>query len=259
MILAVAVTRPRGHEHHVRALEVPMDQPDPVGGGERRGNLLHDRQSLRQQPHGQTEHVGFRLRGRSPGVADEVEDPANVGMGDLPRELELSVEALGGLAPALRVRPYGLERDAHAQLEILGFVHLPHAAAGDEPGDAIAAGDQLVPGEGGGSVSAGARGGGHVIRRADSVRRGGRSGRDAIADGGATAARRGGSGRAVGCSRGRLVGRGWHGRALSGGARKRVDYATRIRHFSDALVLRERASRSATPAPRGGRRCRVLP
>jgi hypothetical protein len=108
MILAVAVTRPRGHEHHVRALEVPMDQPDPVGGGERRGNLLHDRQSLRQQPHGQTEHVGFRLRGRSPGVADEVEDQANVGMGDLTRELDLSLEALGGLAPALRVRPYVL-------------------------------------------------------------------------------------------------------------------------------------------------------
>jgi len=33
---------------------------------------------------------------------------------------------------------------AHPQLEVLGFVDLPHAAAGDEPDDAIAGGDQFV-------------------------------------------------------------------------------------------------------------------
>ena len=211
--------RPGWDEHDVRALEVAMDHADPVGGGEGRGDLLYDRQCLRrahgsrpsqpvqeglsrQQLHGQADHVALRSGGRRPGVADEVEDAADIGMRDLPRELDLAFEALGGLAPALRVRQQGLERDPHTQLEILGFVHFPHAAAGEEPHDTVAAGEQLVASEDGRSLAGRDRGGGHITRRVDSVR-------------------------VVACSRGRLVGRGSHGRAPSRPS-ERVDYGTRI-------------------------------
>ena len=86
-------------------------------------------------------------------------------MGDLTGELDLPLEALGGVAPALGVRAHGLERHSHAELAVLDLVDLSHATAGDEADDAVSGGDQLVAPENGRGLSGGLHRGTYVVRR----------------------------------------------------------------------------------------------
>ncbi len=147
----------RGDQKHVLALEVAVHD----AGGVRRPSAAAiwrtsgrasstsiaplapqpggERLAL-EQLHGEEDH---RPAGREVVEAD-VEDAADVGVGDPARQVDLTLEALdrAGLAGVLRVD--GLESQPLAQLEVLGLVDLAHAAAGDEADDPVAPADELA-------------------------------------------------------------------------------------------------------------------
>ena len=74
------------------------------------------------------------------GVGAELEDPADVPVGDAPRELDLALEALERRGIVRGRGADRLERHALGELEVLGLVDLAHAALRQEAQDAIAIG-----------------------------------------------------------------------------------------------------------------------
>ena len=80
-------------------------------------------------------------------VAEEIEDPADVRMGDLPRQERLALEARNRAGILRDLRANRLQRHVLVQLAVLGLVELAHAAAGDEADDAEAVGDDLAVSE----------------------------------------------------------------------------------------------------------------
>ncbi|MEM9595057.1 MAG: hypothetical protein AAGD06_12360 [Acidobacteriota bacterium] len=170
---AAAVLR---HEEDVLGLEVPVDDPGPVGSVEGGGHLLQKRQAglgghppLPPQPLGQglplEQLHGQEGYGVAPSpVLTEVEDAADVGVGHQPGEGDLPLETVDGAGLLLQVGAHRLEGDPLPQLQILGLVDLPHAAAGQKAHDAIAAGEDVVGPEGRlrlGPAAAGAAGAHH--------------------------------------------------------------------------------------------------
>src|SRR6202035_1820821 len=163
--------RSTGDQHDVARLEVAVDYPRQVGGVEPGGDLAEDRQGLfrrqrtaaaealaqrlaGQELHGEEDDRGvgaLARRARAAGwlVAREIEDAADVGGGDLPRELDLTLEGLDGGGVAGHLRADGLQGHPSVELEILHLVHLAHTPAGDEAGHPVAPGDELARGEGG--------------------------------------------------------------------------------------------------------------
>jgi hypothetical protein len=71
-------------------------------------------------------------------LLEEVEDAADVGMGDLARQLDLAEEPMVGPFVGGNLRTDRLERDTFAERQILGLVQLTHAAADDESHNAEA-------------------------------------------------------------------------------------------------------------------------
>ena len=74
----------------------------------------------------------------------DVEDPADVGVGDLARRLDLAPEALALDAVARQLRGQRLQGDRAAQGAVLGLVHLAGASGAEEAHDPVAAGDQIA-------------------------------------------------------------------------------------------------------------------
>ena len=151
----------RGHEDHVRALEVAVDDPLGVGGVEPGRDLRDDREGLgrrdpprprdplrerlpREQLHGQEQDLGRRLARRPRAVEAEVEDAADVRVRDLAGELDLAHEAVDGLRVLRDLGPDGLERHPLAQAQVLRLVDRSHRALGDEPQDAVALGQHVA-------------------------------------------------------------------------------------------------------------------
>ena len=82
----------------------------------------------RQEFHGQEDGGG---RGRSVcGVARQIEDPADVGMGDLAGKLDLLLEAGDRARMSAAIAGSNVfQRDGSLQLQVFGLVDLAHAAA----------------------------------------------------------------------------------------------------------------------------------
>ena len=74
----------------------------------------------------------------------EVEDPADVGVGDPPREEHLAAEPRRHLFAHRAFAVQELERHRRAELLVLGLVDLPHRARTEPVHDPVPAGDQLA-------------------------------------------------------------------------------------------------------------------
>lgn len=149
-------SRPFGfREHDVARLQVAMDDPGLVGGVEGPGDLPgHGQRLLRGHRAGAPEPLrqGLalqQLHGEEDEAAMEgdVEDAADVRVGDLARELDLAPEPLDRELVAGDVPAHGLERHPLAQLLVLDLVDLAHAAAGQEAEDPVAPRDPLAGSE----------------------------------------------------------------------------------------------------------------
>src|SRR5215218_929785 len=123
----------------VRGMEGLRDLPrhgQRFFGGHRAGAPEPLRQGLPfEQLHGEEDDAAME---------GHVEDPADVRVGDLARELDLAPEAFDRQVIAGDVPSNGLERDSLAQLLVLDLVDLAHAAAGQEAYDAVALRDLLA-------------------------------------------------------------------------------------------------------------------
>ena len=106
---------------------------------------------LRQRLAVQQLHRDERGRPASPAagldVLEQVEDAADVRVGDLAGELHLAQEALRRPLVAGDLGADRLERDALAERQVLGLVELAHAAAGDEAHDAEAGAQDVARAE----------------------------------------------------------------------------------------------------------------
>lgn len=142
------------HQEDVLALEVAVDDARRVRRRERRGGLAGDRQRLLdRQPAAPLEPRRERLPleqlhgqedDRRPiglGVVADVEDPADVRVGDLARQVDLALEAVDRPLLGGDRRVHRLERDPLAQVAVLRLVDLAHAAAREEADDPVAAGE----------------------------------------------------------------------------------------------------------------------
>ena len=74
----------------------------------------------------------------------EIEGAADVRVGDLPGELDLPLEALEHPRLVGDGGTDGLQGHRFSQVQVLGLVHLAHAAAPQQADDAVAAGDEVV-------------------------------------------------------------------------------------------------------------------
>ena len=74
----------------------------------------------------------------------DLEDAADVGMGHPAGDRDLLMKALQERLIACEIATQCLERDLFIEEQVVGLVHLAHAAAADEPGDAIALSDDVA-------------------------------------------------------------------------------------------------------------------
>jgi hypothetical protein len=136
-------------EHHVGRLEIAVQDAPGVDRGQTGTELPGDLHRLvaRRTPDAlqQTTEVFTVdvLHGQEVLAVDltHVVDPADVGVRDLPGQLDLLEETLqqGGIL----LQPLGQELQRHAltQLHVVGAVDLPHAACPEPGHDAVAIGD----------------------------------------------------------------------------------------------------------------------
>ena len=149
MTLAVPVVV----DHDVRRLEVAMDDPDLVDGGQALRDL--DRRRRRPRPAGRGP---ARSRSFSVAPADQLHrdvlqaavfavfvDAADVPVADLARELDLGAEARRHLRRARHLRPQDLEGDLVVEDLVAGAVDGAHAAAAQGRQDPVARRDQRPP------------------------------------------------------------------------------------------------------------------
>ena len=85
-------------------------------------------------------HVFHREEVLPPDLADVVH-AADVRVRDLARETDLREESLDTVAVRRQVRRQELQRDRLAELQVIGAVDLPHAAAPEESDDPVALGE----------------------------------------------------------------------------------------------------------------------
>ena len=88
---------------------------------------------------GQCRHGGIRAY-----VQSGLEDPADVGMSHLTRQLDFLVKMADDCVGAGQVGAQGLERDGLVQQPILGFVYLSHSSPAEHARDKVPPGDQLA-------------------------------------------------------------------------------------------------------------------
>ncbi|MFN8094860.1 MAG: hypothetical protein U0599_22040 [Vicinamibacteria bacterium] len=140
---------PPAVEHHVRRLEVAVQDAGLVGGGEPRADLPRDLEGLvlgqaadapGERGHVLAVDVLHREEVLAVRLAD-VEDAAHRGVRDLAREAHLLVEAGEGGAVPGEGRRQELQRHRLGQLEVVGPVDLPHPAPAEEADDPVAAPD----------------------------------------------------------------------------------------------------------------------
>ena len=133
-------------EHHVRGLEVPVENALLVRRGEPRRHLPRDveRLVLREAPDAAEErrqvlpvHELHRQEVLSLGLAD-VPHAADGRVRDLARHTDLAVEALQALGVALERAGQELEGDRLLELQVVRAVDLAHPAAAEETDDAVA-------------------------------------------------------------------------------------------------------------------------
>ena len=148
-------------EHHVGGLEIAVQDAPRVRGRQPRRHLPRDLHRLgRGQPADAAEQRGEVLAVHvlhadevAPlGLADVV-DPADVRVRHLPRAAHLGAEALHEARVRGRRRRQELERDGNAEGQVVGAVDFAHAAAAEQANDAVAAGEHLARGEGGGRLT----------------------------------------------------------------------------------------------------------
>jgi hypothetical protein len=202
----VLARRRRLDQHHVFGLEIAVHDAGAVRGGEGGRHLPREDERVFggepprppetigqglavQELHREEDDVRRRFRGPGRGrrpVAVHVEDPAHVGVGHLPGQVDLALELRHGALVLSRRGQDRLERDALVQLEVLRFVQLAHSTPGEEGDHAEAVGDH-VTGTEDGRVGIGGQIGGrqfedllHAVPvRVTRVRRPGRRGRGA--------------------------------------------------------------------------------
>ena len=143
---------PLAVDHHVRGLQVAMDDAAVVRRGEPCAELAGDLVGLgARQPadalqerrqvlavhvlHGQVELAVHQA---------DVVDAADVGVGDLARVPHLAPEALEHVRAVGERTAQELERHGLRELEVIGAVDVAHAAAAEEPDHAVAAGQHLA-------------------------------------------------------------------------------------------------------------------
>src|SRR5262249_32390511 len=143
-------------EDDVRALEIAVDDAGGVRGGEAGGDLLGDGQRLvgrhatlapdarrkrlaLEELHGEERRLAVAAL-----VEPDVEEPADVRVGDLAGELDLALEAADdGVVVGDRVAQR-LQRHALLEEEILRLVDFPHAALADDADNAVPLSDEIA-------------------------------------------------------------------------------------------------------------------
>ena len=137
-------------EHHVGGLEVAMDDAAFVRGGEARADLARDleRAIFRESADAAQQRreilavdVLHREERRAVDLVDVVH-AADVGVRHLPRHADFGVELRQPRRIAVDVGRQKLQRDRLAELQVVGAVHLAHAAAADAFDDAVAAAEE---------------------------------------------------------------------------------------------------------------------
>jgi len=138
---------PRAVDHDVRRLEVAVQDPLGVRGGEAGTDLSRDldRLLLRRttdapDQRGQVLAVHVLHRQETlPAGFPHVVDATDAGVRDLTREPHLVEEARQAVLAALDSRGQELQRNGLAQRQVVGPVHLAHPAAAEQTDDAPAA------------------------------------------------------------------------------------------------------------------------
>ena len=136
-------------DHDVGRLEVPVDDPQPVGLRQAVADLSGDRQGpgRGERPHHLDDALEIVARDEfhgdeiGPLAVPEVEDPADVLVGDPPGQLELVAEALDHLLVGAERGHEDLEGDGLADLPIQGLVDPAHAAAAELVEDPVPPGE----------------------------------------------------------------------------------------------------------------------
>jgi hypothetical protein len=139
-------------DHHVRGLEIAMDDTAIVRRGEPGAELarhlvgLGPRQSadaLQERREVFAVDILHRQEELAAHLADVV-DAADVGVRDLARVPHLAAEALEHVGPLGECSAEELERHRLRELEVVGAVDLAHAAAAEEPDHPVASGEHLA-------------------------------------------------------------------------------------------------------------------
>ena len=142
-------------DHHVRRLEIAMDDAALVGGGQPGADLPGDLEGavLRKasDPAEQRcEVLAVHVLHRQESVALDlvyVVDAADVRMRDLPRHPHLGVQLGEPRGVAVDVGRQELERDRLPELEVVGAEDLAHAAAAQSADNPVAAAEERAGGK----------------------------------------------------------------------------------------------------------------
>ncbi len=147
-----------GHQHDVGGLEVAVDHARPMRRRQSLDHLADDGQGLalahrpvaqprfqgppRQQLHGEEGHPLLAVA-----MMGDVENPADVRVGDLARQVDLARETLESSWHAGDLGAHRLQRHAPADLFVLRLVDVSHAPMAQETNDPEPFGQQLPRGE----------------------------------------------------------------------------------------------------------------
>jgi hypothetical protein len=136
-------------DHHVRRLQVAVEDAALVRGGNPRADLPRDFDRLvlgeaadaaEQRREILAVDVLHREERGAVGVADVV-GPADVAMRDGARDAHFVVELRQASGMAGEILGQQLQRDGLSELQVVGAVHLAHAALAERRDDAEAAGE----------------------------------------------------------------------------------------------------------------------
>ena len=138
-------------DEDVAWLQIAVNDPTCMGGFESLGHLDRDRPSFVKpertaRPHdvrkrfsAQQFHRVKRARNR---VGAEIENPAHVAVGDMPRKNNFTLKAPERIPVYFAAN--GLESDGHAQDGVFGFIDLTHPAVSQQRDDPVAVREDLT-------------------------------------------------------------------------------------------------------------------
>ncbi len=136
----------RAVDHHIRRLEIPVDDAPLVRGGEAGADLSRDleRAILRKAPYSpeqRREILAVHVLHRQERVALDFIDvvhAADVRMRHLPRHPDLRVELGEPRGIPVHVAPQEFQRHRLSKLQVVGAKHFPHSALSEPADDAVA-------------------------------------------------------------------------------------------------------------------------